>query len=338
MLPNGRPLGAHLPLAAGMVRAADRATAIGASAMQVFVDNPTSWRRRATLPPELPAFRERIAAHGIAPLSVHAPYLVNLAGPDDDTWERSIELMTNELRVAAAYGAAFVNVHTGSHRGSGPEAGAARLAEGLRRVIEGAGDPAGDTMLVLENGAGGGFSMGATPAELGAIDRAITALGVPHQRIGFCLDTAHLWAAGLQVGTVTGVDALLAELDGEIGLERVRMVHLNDSRSEAGSGSDQHAHLGGGHINPEGLARFLVHPGLAHVAYIIETPGMEEGWDAVNLARARDLALGRPLAELPPAAFHTRSARGRGAPPDTEGGAGLAVEPECEPGEAAAAT
>src|SRR5512141_3153090 len=111
MLPNGRRLGIHVPLAAGMVRAADRAAAIGASAMQVFVDNPTSWRRRPTLPSELPAFRERLAAHGIAPLSVHAPYLVNLAGPDLETWEHSIELLANELRVAAAYGAAFVNLH-----------------------------------------------------------------------------------------------------------------------------------------------------------------------------------------------------------------------------------
>lgn len=318
MLPNGRRLGAHLPLAAGMVRAADRAAAIGATAMQVFVDNPTSWRRRPSLPDELPAFRDRLAAHGIAPLSVHAPYLANLAGDDADIRERSVDLLVSELRVAAAYGAAFVNVHTGSHRGAGAEAGITRTAEGLRAVFERLGDDGDGVALVLENGPGGGFGLGSTIEELAAIDAAAAALGVPAERTGFCLDTAHLWGAGYEVGTADGVDVLLAAFNAALGIERLRMVHLNDSRSAAGAGSDRHEHLGAGRIGPEGLGRFLVHPALDHVAYIIETPGMEEGWDGVNLNRARDMAAGRPLAPLPPEAFHTRSARGRAAPPEPE--------------------
>jgi deoxyribonuclease IV len=318
MLPNGRRLGAHLPLAAGMIRAADRAVAIGASAVQVFVDNPTSWRRRSTLPAELPEFRRRLDAAGIAPLSVHAPYLVNLASPDEVTWTRSAELLANELRVAAAYGAAFVNVHTGSHRGEGAEAGVARLAEGLCRVFDLAGGEGDGVALILENSAGGGFGLGATLEELGAIDRATAALGIARERTGFCLDTAHLWGAGYAVDSAAGVDAFLAEVDRHVGIDRVRLVHLNDSRSAPGSGLDRHEHLGSGRIGGAGLARFLVHPALAHVAYIVETPGMEEGWDAVNVERARTLAAGRPLEPLPAAAFITRSARGRAAPPETE--------------------
>ncbi len=318
MLPNGRRLGAHLPLADGMVRAADRAAAIGATAMQVFVDNPTSWRRRPTLPPELPAFRDRLAVNGIAPLSVHAPYLVNLAGPDDETWARSIELLANELPVAAAYGAAFVNLHAGSHRGAGADAGIRRLVDGLRRVLDTAGDGGAGVALVLENGSGGGFGIGATLEELGAIARAARSAGVPDDRLGFCLDTAHLWGAGYPVDTAAGADEVLSGFDAQVGLQRLRMVHLNDSRSTVGSGSDRHEHLGGGRIGAAGLARFLVHPGLGHVTYILETPGMEEGWDEVNLARARTLAAGQPLEPLPPAAFHTRTARGRAAPPEPD--------------------
>ncbi|HYN48813.1 MAG TPA: TIM barrel protein, partial [Candidatus Nanopelagicales bacterium] len=134
-LPDGRPLGAHLPLGAGMVRAVDRAAAIGADALQVFIDNPTAWKRRAEPPAELPAFRERLAALGIGPIAVHASYLVNLAGPSEDLFERSVALLAHELAVAPAYGARFVNVHTGSHKGAGVRAGVSRVAEGVARVL-----------------------------------------------------------------------------------------------------------------------------------------------------------------------------------------------------------
>jgi hypothetical protein len=112
------------------------------------------------------------------------------------------------------------------------------------------------------------------------------------------------------------VDDVLAAFDEQIGLERLVLVHLNDSRSERGSRADRHEHVGAGRIGSAGLARMLTHPSTAHVAFVLETPGMDEGYDAVNLGRARSIAAGEPLAELPPAAFHLRSARGRSAPPD----------------------
>jgi deoxyribonuclease IV len=318
MLPNDRRLGAHLPLAAGMVRAADRAAEIGLSALQVFTDNPTSWHRRETLPAELPAFRERLDRLGVALLSVHAPYLVNLAAPDGSVWSRSVDVLANEVRVAAAYGASVVNVHVGSHRGAGAGAGAEQVALGVRRALDLAGEAGGGVRIVLENGAGGGFGLGATIEELAAIDGAMAAAGVPAGRTGFCLDTAHLWGAGYRIDTAAGVDDALAAFDAALGLDRVRLVHLNDSRSEAGSRSDRHEHVGGGRIGGEGLARFLTHPGLGHIAYVLETPGMEEGYDAVNVRRARDLAEGRRLEPLPPEAFETRSSRGRSAPADAD--------------------
>ena len=322
MLPSGRRIGVHLPLGAGMVKAADRAVEIGATTIQVFTDNPTSWRRRPTLPEDLAAFRARLAGADIAPIAIHAPYLVNLAGPEAAYHEQSVAVLANELRVSRAYGASLVNVHIGSHRGEGTDAGLARLTTGIAAVLERANDgDAGldDIAIVLENGSGGGFGMGTTIEELAEIDRSVRAAGVPHARFRFCLDAAHLWGAGYPIDTAAGVDEVVAEFDEEIGLDRLAMVHLNDSRSERGSRADRHEHIGAGRIGAEGLGRLLAHPGLAHVAYILETPGMDEDYDAINLVRARALAEGRPLDELPAAAFDLRSARGRSAPPDPDG-------------------
>ncbi|HYO42196.1 MAG TPA: deoxyribonuclease IV [Candidatus Limnocylindrales bacterium] len=318
MLPNGRRLGAHLPLGLGMVKAADRAAEIGASALQVFSDNPTSWRRRPTLPRELPAFRARLTRHGIAPLSIHGPYLINLAGPDPEMHRRSVECLVNELRVAQAYGARFLNVHVGSHRGEGPEAGTHALADGIGTAFRLVHEDAPDVLLLLENGSGGGFALGWTIEELKAIDDAVAAAGIDRSRYGFCLDTAHLWGAGYALDTAAGVDTTIGAFDTLIGLDRLHMVHLNDSRSELGSRSDRHEHVGAGRIGGEGLGRMATHPALGHVTYMLETPGMEDGYDAVNLARIRTLAEGRPLDPLPAAAYHTRSAKGRSAPAEDD--------------------
>lgn len=325
-LPDGRRLGAHLPLAGGMVRAVERARKIRARAIQIWTDNPTAWRRRSAPPPEAPAFRERLRTLDIGPVAVHASYLINLAGPEPEFFERSIALLVAELRDGPTFGATFVNVHIGSHRGAGVDAGIERLAEGVARTMAAldAGTPSGDgsdsdysaddTMLVLENSAGAGYGLGVDVAELEAIARAIAAQGVADRRVGFCLDTAHAWGAGIDVADPTAIDVFLAEFDARIGIDRLVMVHLNDTRSALGSRTDRHEHLGAGRIGPAGLARVLTHPSLAHVTYYLETPGMDEGYDEVNIKRAYALAAGEPLRRLPAAAFQTRSSRARTAP------------------------
>jgi deoxyribonuclease-4 len=126
-----RMLGAHLAAGPGLVKAADRAAAVGAMGLQIFTGNPTGWARRAELPKELPAFRARMKEHGFGPLAVHAAYLANLAGPNPVFREKTVELLRHELRVAPEYGASFVNVHIGSHMGTGIEAGIARVAEAV---------------------------------------------------------------------------------------------------------------------------------------------------------------------------------------------------------------
>lgn len=303
-----------------MVRAVERAHQIGATALQIFADNPTAWRRRAEPPHELPAFRERLVALDIWPVAIHAPYLVNLAGTDEDFFGRSVSVLATDLRAAPGFAARFMNVHIGSHRGSTVEAGTARLARGLALVLAEVDDHPDAPMVVLENSAGGGSGLGTSVTELAGIAEAIAAVGIPAGRIGFCLDTAHAWGAGVDLASTDETDRFLAEFDTRIGLSRLVMVHLNDSKSERGSRLDRHEHLGAGRIGAEGMAHLLRHPALGDAAMFLETPGMDEGYDAVNMARARDLLAGRALSDLPPGALTVRGSRSRSAPEETTRG------------------
>ncbi|HSL76338.1 MAG TPA: deoxyribonuclease IV [Candidatus Limnocylindrales bacterium] len=311
MLPDGRRLGAHLPVAPGIAKTIDRAHAIGASAVQVFADNPTAWRRRSEPSPQLARFRERSAALDIQPVSIHASYLVNLPGPDRSTFDRSVTMLIAELETAPSFGARLVNLHIGSHRGSGLEAGIARLGDGIGRVLERA-ETDSDTMLVLENSAGGGGGIGTNLDELVAIADRLEQQGIDRRRVGYCVDLAHAWGAGIDVGDAAVIDAFLAGFDARIGLDRLVLVHLNDTRSALASRTDRHEHLGAGQIPVEGLTHVLRHPSLRHAAYILETPGMDTGYDAVNMERARLLWAGEPLPTLPREAFElVGSAKGR---------------------------
>ena len=323
MLPDGRRLGAHLPLGNGMVKAVERAHEIGAGTLQVFVDNPTAWRRRQAPPAELPAFRTRLTDLDIGPVAVHASYLVNLAGVEEDFFGRSVTVLASDLRAAPGFAGRFVNVHVGSHRGAGVAAGTERLGDGLALALAEVDDAPDAAMIVLENSPGSGFGLGVDVTELAGIADAAAARGLPARRIGFCLDAAHAWAAGIDLSDQVAIDAFLADFDDRIGLERLVMIHLNDSKSELGSRLDRHEHLGAGRIGAAGLGHLLRHPALAHVTYYLETPGMDEGYDAVNVARAYDIAACRPVADLPPEAMNLRGSRARSGPapadPEDEG-------------------
>jgi deoxyribonuclease-4 len=314
MFPAGRRIGAHLPLGDGMVKAVDRAKEIGADALQVFGDNPTAWKRRSAPPSELEAFRGRLRDHDIAPLSVHAAYLINLAGPDEEFYRRSIDVLAHELVAGRGYGAQFVNVHTGSHVNTSLRDGIDRLADGVSGVLGQVDDDPDAPVLVLENSAGGGFGIGSTVEELADILEAIATRGVDDRRVAICLDVAHLWAAGYRLSEPDEIDALLDSFDTRIGLDRLVMIHLNDSKSELGSRLDRHEHVGAGQIGERGMAHLLRHAQLAHAAYYIETPGMDEGYDAINIDRARRLVAGETLEPLPPEAMNLRGSRSRSAP------------------------
>jgi deoxyribonuclease-4 len=320
-LEGERLIGPHLSLGGGLLKAAARATEIGATAVQIWTDNPTAWRRRLDQPPALGEFRDLLRAGGVRTIAVHAPYLVNLAGGNEDFWDKSVATMTNELRVARLYGADFVVMHIGSHRGMGRAAGIARLTAGLRAVLaETAADPVppdGSPMprLVLENSAGTGDGIGATIEDLADIVDAAAADGLPLERLGICLDTAHLWGAGYDVSSEAGVETLVTRIDRLIGHERVVMLHLNDSRTVMGSMLDRHEHIAAGQVGPDGMRELLTEPWLATLPALLETPGMDLGYDRINLERARMLIEGETPPALPPEAFEVRSSRSRTAPP-----------------------
>ena len=299
----------HLGVGLGLLKAARRARQIGATALQIFSDNPTAWRRRPEPPPEAATFVEYAARIGISPIAIHASYLINLAASSEPFASQSRAGLIHELQRAPAYGARYVNTHIGSHRGAGHATGIARIAANVDAILD---ETPPEAILVLENSAGGGDTMGASVEELAEISAAVTR---SHERLAFCLDTAHLWGAGYDIADPEAAAAVVDRFIELLGVERLALVHLNDSRSERGSRTDRHEHLGAGRIGPEGLGALLRDPRLGATTFIMETPGEDVGYDAVNMRRALMLWGGASvLPELPPKAFKLNRRSSRMAP------------------------
>jgi len=243
-----------------------RAQTIGCDTAQVFLTNPRGWAPPALNPAAVTAFQAAAVRYDQAPIVVHATYLINLASPRPEIFDKSVTLLRATLERAAIYGAASVVFHVGSATGTGDEAGLARLTEGVRQVMAGAPE---EVMLLLENDTGGGGKLG---ARFETIATLLDALPQHSAQLGVCLDTCHLWGAGFDIGTAEGVAETLAPADAAFGLKRVHVVHLNDSHGALASHRDHHARLGEGTIPLEGLAAFLRTPQLAHTTTILETP------------------------------------------------------------------
>jgi deoxyribonuclease IV len=290
----------HLGVAHGLLRAARRSRQIGARALQIFSDNPTAWRRRPEPPLEAPEFIDYGTREGLRTIAIHASYLINLAGTAEPFASQSRAGLIVEMQRAPSYGASVVNTHIGSHRRVGAATGLARIVDNVRAIL--AESPPG-VRLVLENSSGGGDLLGSRLEELA---RILDGVGADTERFGFCLDTAHLWGGGYDVSSAEGAAGVVDRFEELIGIDRLAMVHLNDSRSMLGSRSDRHEHVGAGRIGPVGLGALLRDPRLAEVTFIMETPGDDEGWDAVNMRRAWLLWRGATeLPSLPPKAFRT---------------------------------
>ena len=276
----GLRIGVHLPLSGGWEGALAAAKRLRLEAVQVFSGNPRSFTPKPLDPDRASAFGAGLTAAGIRPLMVHAPYLLNLASPEEEGWQRSVKMLLREMERTEALGGSLLVFHPGSHLGSGLGAGVARVARALRQGLD-QGPKTVD--LVVENTAGAGSGLGGKLAELAAILE--TAGG--NDRLGVCLDTAHAFGAGYDLREPSGVDAWLEEAQEKLGNTRIRAVHLNDSSRALGSRLDRHENLGQGLIGGRGLARVLAHPYLDGLPGILETPKSSEADDRRNLARAR---------------------------------------------------
>ena len=283
-------LGRHMPTNSKPARAAHIARQIGCDAIQIFASNPTGWRPAGDNPAMYAAFVEAVRTCELEPVVIHAPYLINLASPDDFIWEKSIALLAWTLHRGALLGARYVVFHTGSHRGSGVEAGIARLARAIALILP---ETPPEVMLLLENDVGAGTSLGYSFEQLSAVLNLLPEFAA---RLGICLDTAHLWGAGQDISTVASTRQLLQDFDEMIGLSRLKVIHLNDTKMVLGSHRDVHARLGEGIIGEEGLRALLSDLRLDHVVVLLETPIKtddkgKEHWehDKQQLDKARQL-------------------------------------------------
>ncbi|HZT92640.1 MAG TPA: deoxyribonuclease IV [Gaiellaceae bacterium] len=274
--------GAHVSSSGGIDSAIDRIEAMGGDCVQVFTQSPRMWRPTNHKPEAVERFRTRRREAAIGGVVCHALYLVNLAAPDDGIYEKSVATMRATVDVACAIEADAVVFHVGSHLGAGIDAGLERVADGLTQILERC---QGDTWLCMENSAGAGGTIGRSLEEL---ELLLDRLG-RHPRLGVCLDSCHLYVSGYDVTDPGAVDALVAELDERIGLERLRALHVNDSAAPLGSNRDRHANIGEG-VMGDDLGVFLAHPAFQHLGVYLEVPGVDKrGPNADEIRKLREL-------------------------------------------------
>ena len=274
--------GAHMSSSGGIDSAIDRIVAVGGDCVQVFTQSPRMWRPTNHKPDAIERFREKRTESGIGGVVCHALYLVNLAAPDDTIYEKSIQAMCSTVDAASAIEADGVIFHVGSHLGAGFEVGLERTVAALTQILERC---QGDTWLLMENSAGSGATIGRSLEELAVLMERVD----HHPRFGICLDSCHLYASGYDVTNPTAVDQLVSEVDGRIGLDRLRALHINDSAVPLGANSDRHANIGDG-LMGENLGAFLAHPAFQQLSAYLEVPGENKsGPNANEIQKLRDL-------------------------------------------------
>jgi deoxyribonuclease-4 len=282
LMPNTRLLGAHMPTTGGLHRAILSGHEIGCTAVQLFTTSPRQWRARPLSEEEIAAFDEARQQTGIHTVISHDSYLINLAAPDQDVLQRSREAFLDELQRAEALNIPWVVTHMGSYLNSSEEAGLATLGESVRFLLQQTeGLRVG---IALETTAGQGTNLGYRFEHLA---RIIEMAG-GSERIGVCFDTCHVFVAGYDIRTPEALSATLDEFDRIIGLQRLKVIHVNDAKKPLGSRVDRHEHIGDGELGLETFRILLHEPRIAHVPVILETPEPEK-MHPVNLRRLKEI-------------------------------------------------
>lgn len=275
-------LGLHISTAGDLSSTPERARAMGAETIQIFASNPRGWRPTIYDEPTAKAFRDACEAANIDPVWIHMIYLVSYGTADDEQRAKSVTAMRDMLSTADLLGVKGVVTHMGSHKGFGFDQALGRITDSYTRILEGGRD----SLLILENSAGAGGNIGNSLEELAAMLDAMKG----HKRMAVCIDTAHALTSGYDIRTKSGLDDFLDQFDRLIGLDRLVVMHLNDSKADIGSHIDRHENIGDGYIGLEGFRNIVNHPKLTHVCGVMEVPGLEgNGPDAANLERLRHL-------------------------------------------------
>ncbi len=281
---HAQRFGAHLSVAGGLEKAFEAAAELGCDCLQIFVKNQRQWSAPPLDEEQIRRFRSA-ARHGARPVVAHASYLLNLASPDSAIRRRSVLALIDELTRCETLGVRRLVVHPGAHLGAGLDAGIARIAASLDEAHE--ATPGFRVRVLLETTAGQGTTIGHEPAHLGRILHAVR----QPERLGVCVDTCHVFAAGYDLRTADGYERLLADLARHVGLRRIHCIHVNDSKTPCNARRDRHEHIGRGRIGRAGFARLVNDRRLADIPKILETPKGEDGrgvdLDRVNLRRLR---------------------------------------------------
>jgi deoxyribonuclease-4 len=279
-------VGVHVSIAGSIDKAVDRAQEKGCDTFQIFSRNPRGWKIKALTKTDISRFIEKLNRTGLFPPVDHMPYLPNLAAPTDEVYTKSVEALTEELNRCNALQIPYLVTHLGSHRGSGKEAGLQRIVDAIDTAFSGIAEEANGVMLLLENTAGTKNSMGGTFEDIRHImDR------LEHKdRIGVCFDTCHAFAAGYELRTAESLNKTLQHFDEVLGLENLKLVHLNDAKGGLDSRLDRHEHIGLGYIGEEGFRVILNDARLKELPMILETPVDDRRDDLGNLEKVRELA------------------------------------------------
>jgi deoxyribonuclease-4 len=277
-------LGAHESIAGGVEKALALGQEVGCDTIQIFVKTPNRWVSKPLTEENVVAFREAVAQTGIWPVFAHSLYLINLATPDDALWSKSVDALSDDLERCELLGLPGLVIHPGSHMGSGEQVGIARIVAALDEVH--ARQPGYAAQVWLEVTAGQGAHLGYSFAQLRAM---IDGVREP-ERLGVCFDTAHAFAAGYELRTQPGFEATWADFDATLGMDRLKAIHLNDSKKGWGSRVDRHEHVGQGQLGLEPFRLLVNDPRFRGIPMTLETDkGPDPAEDRENLAVLRSL-------------------------------------------------